>query len=144
MNFKRERSSRLLCPGYARCLKDCLGAYLDYCTIFACAKDAAALHCCRTIVSKEEWQKSMAICSNLDKAELRKDQITAGVQVVLSKHCPFLSSLHLWNKSFVLPFGLWRDLYFSFTREKESDDLGDSYQVMFLRPHAEWQCYDLH
>lgn len=95
MSFKRERSSRLLCPGYCRCLKDCLGADLDYCTVLACAKDAAALHCCKTIVSKEEWKKSMAICNNLEKAGLIKDQIPAGVQVVLSKHCPFLSSLRL-------------------------------------------------
>lgn len=39
--------------------------------------------------------KSMAIRKNLDKGILRKDPIPAGVQVVLSKHCSFLSSLRL-------------------------------------------------
>lgn len=70
--FWERKKQQIVVPKLLQVLRDCLAADLDHWTVSACAKNAAALYCCRTIASREEWQKSMAICSYLDKAELRK------------------------------------------------------------------------
>lgn len=109
MSFKRERKSRWPCSGSCRCLRECLGADLDYPT-------GLLLLYSRTITSKEEWQKSMAIRSSLDEGILRKDQIPAGVQVVLSKHCLFPSSLHLRYEFCVAFWAMQGTLFFIYMR----------------------------
>lgn len=112
MSFKRERKSRWPCSGSCRCLWTGPGLLHRFA---AAAKDAAAVHS-RTITSKEEWQKSMAICSSLDEGILRKDQTPAGVQVVLSKHCLFPFSLHLRYEFCIAFWAMQGTLFFIYMR----------------------------
>lgn len=74
-------------PRLVQYLRECLGADLDYYT------GLLVLKMLLLSTAGPLRPKSMATCNNLHKAILRKDQIPAGIQVVLSKHWLLLSSL---------------------------------------------------
>lgn len=76
-------------PRLVQCLRECLGADLDsYIGLLV-------LEMLLLSTAGPLRPKSMTTCSNLHEAILRKDQIPAGIQVVLSKHWLLLSSLRL-------------------------------------------------
>lgn len=92
-------------PRLVQCLRECLGTDLDYYTGLLVLK--------MLLLSTAE---SMATCNNLDKAVLRKDQIPAGLEVVLSKHWLLLSSLQL-QYGFCIAFQTMQAaLFFVYTR----------------------------
>lgn len=71
----------------------------------------------RIISEQRGMARSMAIYNNLDKGLLAKYQIPAGVQIVLSKHCLFLSSLCLQYELCIAFQAIQETLFFIYMRK---------------------------